>query len=114
MSASEILVRLEGRRDGLRRELAAIGDLRPGTLIERYRKCGKPTCHCAREGDPGHGPVWTLVSRVAGRSRNRVIPREAVAATRSQIAECKRLRRLAGELIEAGEGLCHARLAADR
>ena len=105
---------LEAHCDRLRGELAAVGDLRPGTLVERYRKCGKPTCHCAREGDPGHGPVWTLVFSTRGKSKTRVIPPEAVAATRAQIEECRRLRQLTGELIEVSEGLCHARLSADR
>ena len=112
MSAS--ISELETRRDRLRAELGALGDLRPGTLVERYRKCGKPSCHCAREGDPGHGPVWTLVFNAQGKSKTRVIPPEAVAATRAQIEECRRLRRLTGELIEVSEGLCHARLSAGR
>ena len=105
---------LEARRDHLLDEFGTLGDLRPGTLVERYRKCGKPTCHCARAGDPGHGPVWTLVFRAHGKSKTRVIPPEAVAATRAQLEECRRLRRLTSELIEVSEGLCHARLSADR
>lgn len=112
MSAS--ISELEAHRDRLRTELGAVGDLRPGTLVERYRKCGKPSCHCAREGDPGHGPVWTLVFNAKGKSKTRVIPPEAVAATRAQIEECRRLRRLTSELIEVSEGLCHARLSASR
>ena len=103
---------LEARREAIRRELAAIGDLRPGSLFKRYRKCGKPGCHCAREGDPGHGPNWVLTSRVNGRPLTRAIPREAVARTRAQIDEYKRLRALTAELVEVSEGLCHARLAA--
>lgn len=27
-----------------------------GTLVEEYVTCGDPTCHCAEEGDKGHGP----------------------------------------------------------
>ena len=111
---SESISELEARCERLRGELAAVGELRPGTLVERYRKCGKPGCHCAREGDPGHGPVWTLVFNAQGKSKTRVIPPEAVEATRAQIEECRRLRRLTGELIEASEGLCHARLSAQR
>lgn len=38
--------------DALLGELAAVGDFRPGSLVETHRKCGKPTCHCARPGDP--------------------------------------------------------------
>ncbi|MCY3793837.1 MAG: hypothetical protein OXG51_05605 [Gammaproteobacteria bacterium] len=105
---------LEARRNSVMRQLASLGDLRPGSLFERYRKCGKPTCHCAREGDLGHGPNWVLTSRVNGRALTRAIPPEAVAQTRSQIEECKRLRALTAELVEVSERLCHARLSSDR
>ncbi len=105
---------LEARREAIRRELASIGDLRPGSLFERYRKCGKPGCHCAREGDPGHGPNWVLTATVNGRALTRAIPRGAVARTKAQIDEYKRLRALTAELVEVSEGLCHARLAAGR
>ena len=44
------------QRKAMLAALAGIGEFRPGTLQARYRKCGKATCHCAREGDPGHGP----------------------------------------------------------
>lgn len=46
---------------------AAIEGFRPGSLVARYRKCGKPTCHCTRESDPGHGPSWPLTRAVKGR-----------------------------------------------
>ena len=105
---------LGARREAILRELASIGDLRPGSLFERYRKCGKPGCHCAREGDPGHGPNWVLTARVSGRAVTRAIPRGAVAETRAQIGEYKRLRALTAELVQVSEGLCHARLAAER
>ena len=69
-------------------------------MFERYRKCGKPGCHCAAEGDPGHGPNRVLTARVDGKP-----------LTRAQIAECKRLRALTAELIEVSEGLCQSRLS---
>ena len=105
---------LEARREAIRRELASIGDLRPGSLFERYRKCGKAGCHCAREGDPGHGPNWVLTSRVGGRALTRAVPPEAVARTRAQVEECKRLRALTAELVEVSEHLCHVRLSSGR
>ena len=104
---------LTGQRDALLAELAAVGDLRPGALQERYRRCGKPTCHCAREGDPGHGPKWVLVTRVAGRTRNWTIPAEAVQRTREHLDACRRFRELTRELIAVGDELCQARLEAD-
>ncbi len=101
---------LRQRRDEIRAELAGIGDLRPGSLVGRYRRCGKPTCHCAGEGHEGHGPSWSLTRAVGGRTVTRIIPPAAVPRTREQIAEYRRLRRLTGELVEVSEGLCDALL----
>ena len=102
------------RRGALCQALAAIGAFRPGTLQARYRRCGKPTCHCAREGDPGHGPKWVLTRTVGGRRRNWTIPEAAVGETRAQVAEYRRFRELTAELVEVSEELCHVRLTAGR
>jgi hypothetical protein len=102
---------LRNRRDAIRDELASLGDLRPGSLVGRYRRCGKPTCHCAREEGGGHGPSWSLTRGVGGKTRTKIIPPAAVGRTREQIAEYQRLRRLTGELVEVSEGLCEALLA---
>lgn len=105
------IAELEARRQKLRQQLADIGDLRPGSLVGRYRKCGKPGCHCAWPGDKGHGPSWSLTRRVGGKTLTRVIPAgPAVERTREQIAECRRLRRLTQEMIEVSEKLCDAAL----
>ncbi len=60
MSSSPSLTVLRQQRATLLAQIAAIEEFRPGSLVERYRKCGKPTCHCAREGERGHGPSWSL------------------------------------------------------
>lgn len=102
--------RLEKRRNEIRTELASIGDLRPGSLMPRYRKCGKPNCHCATE-EKGHGPSWSLTRQVGGKTVTRIIPPSAVAQTQEQIAEYRRLRQLTKELVEVSEGVCEAKLA---
>ena len=58
-----------------------LGDLRPGSLVARFRKCGKRNCHCAAEGAPGHGPSWSLTHGVRGKTVTRVIPADAVEET---------------------------------
>ena len=98
------------RRAALCEALAAIGDFRPGTLQARYRRCGKPSCHCARAHDPGHGPKWVLTRTVDGRRRNWSIPDAAVAETRMQVDEYRRFRALTRELMEVSERLCQERL----
>ena len=100
------------RRDELRASLAEVGDFRPGSLVERYRRCGKTGCHCTGKGAAGHGPSWSLTREVGGKTRTRVIPPDAVEQTRRQLAEQRRFRGITRELIETSEQLCDALLAA--
>ena len=110
-TTSDLREELEKRRDVLREQLSSLGDLRPGSLVARYRKCGKPYCRCANDGSQGHGPSWSLTRQVGGKTVTRIIPLDAVAQTQAQIAECQRLRRLTGELIEVSDALCQTRLS---
>ena len=104
---------LARHRDSLREALAEVGDVRPGSLVRISRKCGKPTCHCARPGDPGH-PGWALMRQVKRRTVTRGVPGTALEQTRAQLAEYKRFRALSREFVEASEALCRARLKAGR
>jgi hypothetical protein len=51
--------RLLERRAVLVSGLPAFAEVVRGSLITRYRRCGKPTCHCVTTG--GHGPAHYLV-----------------------------------------------------
>jgi len=95
----------------LRAALSQITDMRSGSLVQRYRACGKPGCHCARKGSRGHGPSWSLTREVAGKTVTKVIPAHAVELTRGQIAQYRRFRAIPKELVETSERLCDARLA---
>lgn len=103
------MAELERRWEDFRAALGAAGELRPGALVSRYRPCGKPTCHCAQPGDPGHGPCWSLTRVVCGKTVTKVIP-AAAARTQAQIGEHRRFRELARDLVEVGEQLCEARV----
>ncbi len=56
MASTPTIEQLRKRREALKAELTRVGDLRPGSLVERYRKCGKANCWCAQQGPRGHGP----------------------------------------------------------
>lgn len=62
------------------RLLAQLPDLRHilrGSLVTRYRRCGQPTCRCARDGDPGHGPAYYLMVTVPpGKTVQVYVPKE--------------------------------------
>ena len=51
---------LEADRSKLLEEFLRLGDLRPGSITAVVRRCGKPSCHCARPDDPGHDPQFRL------------------------------------------------------
>ena len=111
-SPAERVEQLRKQRDELKARLAEVGDLRPGSLVERYRRCGKAGCHCAGKAAAGHGPSWSLTREVGGKTVTRVIPAGAVAQTREQIAEHRRFRALVRELVETSEQLCDVKLEA--
>ncbi|MFZ0960194.1 MAG: DUF6788 family protein [Terriglobia bacterium] len=113
MSHPSPLEVLQLKRDQLKARLAEIGDMRPGSLVERFRKCGKPTCHCAEKDAPGHGPCYSLTHAVARKTLTRVIPKGvAVEHTRQQIAEYHRFRDLVRELITISAQICDAQMPA--
>jgi hypothetical protein len=102
---------LQEKREQLKAGLAQVNDLRRGSLTARFRKCGKPNCHCAEKDSPGHGPCYSLTHARGGKTITQVIPSgPAVDRTREQIAEYRRFRKLVQELIAVSEQLCNAQL----
>lgn len=108
------LAALERRRADLRSQFASIGEMRSGTLTERFRRCGKSGCHCAKPGDRGHGPVLSLTRKQAGKTVTRIIPSHAAAAIQARVAEYQRFRQLSKAFVEVNDALSEARLAAER
>ncbi len=102
---------LRDKRAQIAARLADIDDLRPGVLTARFRKCGKPNCHCAQKDSPGHGPSYSLTHRVGGITVTQVIPQgPAVERAKAQIAEYRRFRILVRELIAVSEQICSVQL----
>src|SRR5271170_1375897 len=57
--ASAQAKKLLGQREILAAGLPSFAQMVRGSLVTRYRRCGKPTCHCAQSR--GHGPAHHLV-----------------------------------------------------
>jgi hypothetical protein len=63
---------LRQRRHGLAAQMVPLEEALPGSLVERYLRCGKPNCRCAR--GRRHGPLWYLtVTMGAGRTTGGVV-----------------------------------------
>jgi hypothetical protein len=105
----EPLAGLEEQRAGLYEQLAALGDLRPGSVNVTYRRCGKPNCACAREGHPGHGPRYLLTRSEGGRTRSRQLKGAEVEKVRAEVANYREFLAISEQIVEVSEAICQAR-----
>ena len=87
-----------------------MGDLRPGSLTAVMRRCGKPTCHCAKRNDPGHDPQFRLTRRVAGKTVTESFPNPtALRKAQREVAEYHRFQKLSQDLVALNEKICPLR-----
>jgi hypothetical protein len=97
MSISQIARKIEH----LKRQLAELGPMHPGSLSEQYNVCGKSGCRCKDPKNPQkHGPYYQLSFTWRGKSRTRFVRAERLAGVREKIANYKRFRELTDEWVD--------------
>ena len=110
MTTPKSLESLEQQRADIAGQIAALGDLRCGSITSTTGRCGKPNCHCHQTKAPGHGPNLRLTFKVNGKSVTESLPDQA--ATRKaarEIAEFRKLQGLHKEFIEVNAQICQVR-----
>lgn len=101
---------LRRRRKALLRQLPALSAILRGSLIERYKRCGKPGCKCA--DGPGHGPKYYLsISYPGFRPQMDYVPQEYYEQTTECIANYHRAREILEEICEINRELLRRREA---
>jgi hypothetical protein len=101
---------LRKRRNILLRKLPPLDAIVRGSLIERYKRCGKPGCKCA-EG-MGHGPKYYLSASFPGRAPQMdYVPQSDVTAVSERIANYQRVREILEEISEINRELLRRREA---
>jgi len=65
------LQRYQREYQALAGELAGIGFIIPGSLVERRTSCGKPGCRCQADPPQRHGPYWQWSRAIAGKTLSR-------------------------------------------
>src|SRR6202789_3971480 len=101
---------LESQRSRLLEEFLRLGDLRPGSITAVVRRCGKPSCHCAKPDDPGHDPQFRLTRRVAGKSTTETFPNPAaLRKAQQEVAEFHRFQKLSQDLVALNDRICRLR-----
>jgi hypothetical protein len=98
------LATLETQRSKLLEEFLDLGALRQGSISAVTRRCGKPTCHCAKHSDPAHDPQFRLTRRVAGKTVTESFPNPtALRKAQQEVAEFHRFQKLSQDLVTLNE-----------
>ena len=99
---------LRRRRRRLLGQLPALDAVLRGSLIERYKRCGKPGCKCAQ--GPGHGPKYYLsVSRTGARPQMDYVPQARHAEVAQYLTNYRHVRDILEELCAINRELLRRR-----
>lgn len=79
-----------------------------GSLIERYKRCGKPGCKCANT--PGHGPKYYLsVSKPKQKPEMDYVPLDYQPQVKAYLENFHRIKTILEELCEINRELLRRR-----
>ena len=99
---------IEHRIAAIKRELAGLGPVRPGSISRQYNVCGNPTCRCKADPSQRHGPYYQLSYTHQRRSSSEFVREQDLRDVQRQVHNYARLRALVEEWI--GLGIQQARL----
>ncbi len=105
---------LQRRIDGIKQQMNALGDLRPGHLSEQYNVCGNPRCRCKADPPQKHGPYCQLGWTRKKKSTTRFIRKPDVSTIKAQLRNHEQLQSLVDQWIDAAIELCDLKLERSR
>src|SRR5271157_629481 len=80
---------LLAQREILAAGLPSLAQMVRGSLVTRYRRCGKPTCHCVKSR--GHGPAhYLVVTLKPGKTEQILLSEEMLPVARQFLDNYKR------------------------
>ena len=104
---------IERQIEEVKKRLAELGPMHPGSLGEQYNVCGTPGCQCKDPKKPRkHGPYYQLSYTWRGKSTSRFVRPESVAEMREKVENYKRFRELVNEWVDRAVELERAERAA--
>ena len=107
-------IQLERQIEKIKRDLAALGDLRPGSLSTQYNVCGTPGCRCKADPPQKHGPYYQVSFSRKGKSSSKFVKKEDLPAIRKQLKNYERMKELMDRWIDLATELSNLRLADKR
>ena len=101
----------QDRINRIKEELAALGDMRPGTLSTQYNVCGKPGCRCKDPVEPRkHGPYYQLSYSHRGKSTTEFVKKPMLPTVRMQLRNYAKFRKLTEEWVALSVKISRARV----
>jgi hypothetical protein len=92
--------RAELRR--ITKQIAALGPVLPGSLLQRYLHCQNTGCRCHADPPQLHGPYWYWTRKVNAKTVSRVLSHEQAADYQPWFDNQRRLRELVHDLETVG------------
>ena len=92
-------------------KLAALGDLRPGSLSTQYNVCGTPGCRCKATPPEKHGPYDQVSFTRKGKSSSKFVRKEDLNTVRRELKNYEVMKTLVDRWIEMATELSNLRLA---
>jgi hypothetical protein len=101
---------LEQQRSSLLQQISELGDFRPGSITGTGGRCGTPSCHCQRPGDPGHAPHPRLTYKVNGKTVTESFSTPAAQRkAENEVAAFRQYQQLSRSFIAVNEQICQVR-----
>ena len=111
ISREKLLLRQIERVKG---QLAALGDLRPGSLSTQYNVCGTPGCRCKATPPEKHGPYYQVSFTRKGKSSSKFVRKEDLNTVRRELKNYEVMKTLVDRWIEMATELSNLRLVNKR
>jgi len=101
---------IERQIEKVKRDLVALGDLRPGSLSTQYNVCGTPGCRCKAVPPQKHGPYYQISYTRKGKSSSKFVKKKDLPAVRKQLKNYARMKLLMDRWIDLATELSNLRL----
>ena len=95
--------RLSERYRRLAGQLAEVGWILKGSVVERYVPCGHPGCRCHAEPPQLHGPYWQWSTAVNAKTVSRRLSEQQAQQYREWIDNRKRLEAILAQMHEIAD-----------
>ena len=90
----QALQRHEQQYEKVKAEILALGYVLQGSVIERWKACGKTACRCHADVRARHGPYYQWSWKTRGRTSSVYLDKQQAALCKAWIQDNRRLERI--------------------